>query len=84
MTAKEIDSSLAQSNLELFILLRTKPSIQGNETLHGIMNKIQETVATMQSKEPKELQQGNHLSQLGLVCKRNKSQCEQVYECVLL
>lgn len=54
---------LSLSNLELFVLLRTKPSIQGNETIHGIMNKFQETVATIQIKETKELKQGDQLSQ---------------------
>lgn len=48
------------------------------------MNKFQETVASIQINKTKELQQGDQLSQLGLVCKRNKSQCKQVYECVLL
>lgn len=38
MARKEVPNWLALSNLELFILLRTKPSIQGNETLHVIMN----------------------------------------------
>lgn len=48
------------------------------------MNKFQETVATIQIKETKEPKQGDQLSQLGLVCKRNKSQRKQVYECVLV
>lgn len=37
------------------------------------MNKFQETVASIQIKEIKELRQSDQLSQLGLVCKRNKS-----------
>lgn len=47
MARKEIHNWLALSDLELFILLRTKPSIQGNETLHEILNKFQETVASI-------------------------------------
>lgn len=74
MAREEIHTWLALSNLELFNLLRKKtPSIHGNETLHGIMNKFQETVASIQIKETKELWQSDQISQLGLVCKRNKS-----------
>lgn len=84
VTRKEIYSWLALPILEMFVLLRTKPSIQCNEILHGIMNTFLETVASTLIKETKELKRGDQLSQLGLVCKWNKSQHEQVYQCVLL
>lgn len=84
MARKEIRSWLALSNLELAVLLRTNPRIRGNETLPGIMNKFQESGASVQIKETMELKQDAQLSQLALVCKWNKSQRKQVYQYVSL
>lgn len=69
MTRKEIHHWLALPILELLVLLRTKPSVQCSETLHRIMDAFLETVASTQTKETKELKQGDQFSQLGLVCK---------------